>query len=84
MNPNYQIGTLGEIHQTDESPIFYATINGQKVLMDKQGNTYEKKIKTDSNGKTTTEEKTTSKYKKKKGGFITSDNLSNFLKSINK
>ena len=84
MNPNYQIGTLGEIHQTDESPIFYTTINGQKILMDKQGNTYEKKIKTDSNGKTTTEEKTTSKSKKKKGGFITSDNLSNFLKSINK
>ena len=84
MNPNYQIGTLGEIHQTDESPVFYTTINGQKVLMDKQGNTYEKKIKTDSNGKTTTEEKTTSKSKKKKGGFITSDNLSNFLKSINK
>lgn len=84
MNPNYQIGTLGEIYQTDESPIFYATINGQKVLIDKQGNTYEKKIKTDSNGKTTTEEKTTSKSKKKKGGFITSDNLSNFLKSINK
>lgn len=84
MNPNYQIGTLSEIRQTDESPIFYATINGQKVLMDKQGNTYEKKVKTDSNGKTTTEEKTTSKSKKKKGGFITSDNLSNFLKSINK
>ena len=79
MNPNYQRGPLG-MYQTAESSIFY--INGQAMYKDsRSGKVYKMTESVDDKGvKTTT---TTTKTKGKKGGIIKSNNLVDFLKSIN-
>ena len=79
MNPNYQRGPLG-MYQTPEEAIFY--VNGQAMYKDpKSGKVYKMTESVDDKGvKTTT---TTTKTKGKKGGIIKSNNLVDFLKSIN-
>ena len=79
MNPNYQRGPLG-MYQTPEESIFY--VNGQAMYKDpKSGKVYKMTESVDDKGvKTTT---TTTKTKGKKGGIIKSNNLVDFLKSIN-
>ena len=79
MNPNYQRGPLG-MYQTPEEAVFY--VNGQAMYKDpKSGKVYKMTESVDDKGvKTTT---TTTKTKGKKGGIIKSNNLVDFLKSIN-
>ena len=79
MNPNYQRGPLG-MYQTPEEAIFY--VNGQAMYKDpKSGKVYKMTESVDDKGvKATT---TTTKTKGKKGGIIKSNNLVDFLKSIN-
>ena len=79
MNPNYQRGSLG-MYQTPEEAVFY--VNGQAMYKDpKSGKVYKMTESVDDKGvKTTT---TTTKTKGKKGGIIKSNNLVDFLKSIN-
>ena len=79
MNPNYQRGPLG-MYQTPESSIFY--INGQAMYKDSRSGKVYKMTESvdDKGGKTTT---ATTKTKGKKGGIIKSNNLVDFLKSIN-
>ena len=80
MNPNYQRGPLG-MYQTPEEAVFY--VNGQAMYKDpKSGKVYKMTESVDDKGvKTTTT--TTTKTKGKKGGIIKSNNLVDFLKSIN-
>ena len=77
MNPNYQRGPLG-MYQTPEEAVFY--VNGQAMYKDpKSGKVYKMTEHTDDKAKNTKTDKT----KGKKGGIIKSNNLVDFLKSIN-
>lgn len=86
MNPNYQIGSLGNIYQTDDEPTF-TVMNGQMYMKDpKTGQMVQVKTTTQNDGTTSTTQTNTTKTpgysNRKKGGLIGSDNLSKFLKTL--
>lgn len=74
INKNYQIGSMGEIYQTDE-PLIITLGNGQTARIDPRTKKEVIEKTTSADGKTTT----TTKTRKKIGGFITKD-LSKLLK----
>ena len=82
VNPNYQVGAMGEIYQTNEKPYFYTTSQGKEMYLDpKTGESHEVTKTTDSEGKTKTTEKTkTTSGKKQKGGLVISKSIKKMLK----
>lgn len=76
VNPNFQIGSMGEIYQTDE-PFIINLGNNRQGLYDPKTKTVVRERKVSPDGRTTTI--TTETPKKKKGGWITTD-LSELLK----
>lgn len=77
VNPNFQIGSMGEIYQTDE-PFIINLGNNRQGLYDPKTKTVVRERKVSPDGRTTTT--TTETPKKKKGGWITTD-LSELLKN---
>lgn len=89
VNPNYQIGAMGQIYQTEESPVFYLP-DGTPMYKDPQtGQISEITTKTDNKGNSTVTQKqgtyqntrmNNNSSKKQKGGLLLSKNIKNLLK----
>ena len=78
INPNYKIGAMGQIYQTNEPYIIY--VNGQPQMYDPKTKQVVTQKTTSPDGKTTTTTQTTKGTTKKKGGLIMSTNLLDLLK----
>lgn len=78
INPNYKIGAMGEIYQTNEPYIIY--VNGQPQMYDPRMKQVLTQKTTSPDGKTTTTTQTTKGTTKKKGGLIMNTNLLDLLK----
>lgn len=78
INPNYKIGVMGQIYQTNEPYIIY--VNGQPQMYDPKTKQVVTQKTTSPDGKTTTTTQTTKGTTKKKGGLIMSTNLLDLLK----
>lgn len=87
MNPNYKIGSMGQIYQTDEPFVIY--VNGQQQLFDPKTKQVVTQKTTSPDGKTSqtvqttrgdNKNRTSGRGKQQKGGMIITSSLLDLLK----